>query len=56
MTPDHRSSSTLAGARSISVAEIKARLAAMFADDNPDTPPPALPAPPAASELSPTTS
>lgn len=41
----HRASSTLAGVGSISTAEIKVRLAAMFADDNADTPSPPLPTP-----------
>lgn len=50
VTPDHRIPSTLAGAGSISTAEIMARLAAMFADDNADTPSPSLPAPRAASD------
>jgi len=52
----HRASSALAGAGSISTAEIEARLAAMFGDDNADTPSLSVPAPRAASELSPTTS
>ena len=43
VTSDRRTSSTLTGAGSISTAEIKARLAVMFADDNADTPSPSLP-------------
>ncbi|CAG7638032.1 hypothetical protein SIM91_05515 [Rhodococcus opacus] len=53
VTPDHRTSSTLAGAGSISTAEIKARLAAMFGDHNADTLTPALSAPPGSERTEP---
>ncbi|MFD9669031.1 hypothetical protein ACFWAY_47000 [Rhodococcus sp. NPDC059968] len=40
VTPDRRTSSTLAGAKSVSTAEIKTPLAAMLAYGNADTPSP----------------